>query len=416
MTTVSAIRTSSAPTTVVTPGSAALGELVERIRREADAAKRAGRSLHGVIDVIREARFGAFRVPLDEGGGGASLREFFAAIIDLAHADPDVPHILRAHYWYVEERLRSANGAERARWLDLIVRGDIFGNAMSELGGPAAVGNWQFTTTIVPDGDGYRLNGEKYYCTGSLYSDWVNVFGVLPDGALASAVVPVGREGVTFDDDWDGIGQKLTGSGSGHFHNVRVAKDELLRSAVDTEEAAQHAQSADPYLIGQFCQLILTAIIAGILRSVVDDAVRLLHGRARTYTHAAGATPATDPLLQTVVGELSAAAFAAEAAVLAAAQAQDDAINAHPDVALELAHRGSLRAAQAKVFVDEIAQRASSRLFDVGGSSAVKSALDLDRHWRNVRTLASHNPTAYKARAIGDYLVSASWLPNSGFF
>ena len=102
--------------------------------------------------------------------------------------------------------------------------------------------------------------------------------------------------------------------------------------------------------------------------------------------------------------------------MLAAAQAQDDAINAHPDVALELAHRGSLRAAQAKVFVDEIAQRASSRLFDVGGSSAVKSALDLDRHWRNVRTLASHNPTAYKARAIGDYLVSASWLPNSGFF
>ena len=29
----------------------------------------------------------------------------------------------------------------------------------------------------------------------------------------------------------------------------------------------------------------------------------------------------------------------------------------------------------------------------------------LERHWRNVRTLASHNPTSYKAQALGAYYV-----------
>ncbi|HMM74073.1 MAG TPA: acyl-CoA dehydrogenase family protein [Gammaproteobacteria bacterium] len=289
---------------------------------------------------------------------------------------------------------------------------------MSELGGSAAVGSWQFATTITPLADGYRLDGEKYYCTGTLYSDWTNVFGVLPDGTPASAVVPVTREGVSLLDDWDGIGQRLTGSGTVRFARVHVAPDELLRSAVDSEDGARQADSADPYLIGQFCQLILTAIIAGVLRNVVDDAVTLVRQRARSYAHAAAASPAADPLLQAIVGELSAAAYAAEALVLAAAQAQDEALAAQRDGRAHeaLAHQGSLRAAQAKLVVDELAQRAATRLFDVGGSAAVKAAHGYDRHWRNVRTLASHNPAAYKARAIGDYLVNGTRLPNSGFF
>jgi alkylation response protein AidB-like acyl-CoA dehydrogenase len=55
-------------------------------------------------------------------------------------------------------------------------------------------------------------------------------------------------------------------------------------------------------------------------------------------------------------------------------------------------------------------------LFDIGGSSAVKQSANLDRHWRNARTLASHNPTPYKARAVGDYLLNGTLLPTNGFF
>lgn len=68
-------------------------------------------------------------------------------------------------------------------------------------------------------------------------------------------------------------------------------------------------------------------------------------------------------------------------------------------------------AAQTKVIVDELALKASTLLFDVGGASATKQSAHLDRHWRNIRTIASHNPTVYKARVIGDYKVNGHELP-----
>lgn len=410
---------SSTPSPVaVRYGTPELRQVIDAIRGGAAAAKREGRSLHATIDLVRSSRLGALRVPLAEGGGGATVREYYATLIDIAEADADVAHILRAHYWFVEDRLRSSNKVERARWLARVVEGEIFGNAMSEIGGGAAVGSWLFNTTITPNERGYVLNGTKYYCTGSLYSDRVNVFACDPSGAVVSAVIPVGREGFVLEDDWDGIGQRLTGSGTGTLSNVQVWPEEILAAAVESTDNASLSNPAEPYLAGQICQLILTAIIAGILRNVVSDAVRLVRGRGRTYAHAASASPAADPLLQQVVGELASQALAAEALVLAAAEAQDLAFAnaAAGDANFEIAHRGSLLAAQAKVVVDELASRAATRLFDVGGSSAIKESADLDRHWRNIRTLASHNPVLYKARAVGDYLINGTALPANGFF
>jgi hypothetical protein len=42
-------------------------------------------------------------------------------------------------------------------------------------------------------------------------------------------------------------------------------------------------------------------------------------------------------------------------------------------------------------------EAAIERSFDTRGASAAGRKLDLDRQWRNSRTLASHNPLAYKA-------------------
>lgn len=66
--------------------------------------------------------------------------------------------------------------------------------------------------------------------------------------------------------------------------------------------------------------------------------------------------------------------------------------------------------------VNELAIRSGSLLFDVGGASAMQRMFNLDRHWRNARTLASHNPSSYKARAIGDFEVNGTPLPEKGFF
>jgi alkylation response protein AidB-like acyl-CoA dehydrogenase len=106
------------------------------------------------------------------------------------------------------------------------------------------------------------------------------------------------------------------------------------------------------------------------------------------------------------------------AAVLAAADALDRAaasrIDGAPD--LDAAHEGALAAAKARVVVDELAIRAGSAVFDAGGASSTKAGANLDRHWRNARTLATHNPAAYKSRSVGQHLISGERLPLTGLF
>jgi len=80
------------------------------------------------------------------------------------------------------------------------------------------------------------------------------------------------------------------------------------------------------------------------------------------------------------------------------------------------AHEASLLTSKAKVFVDEVTVRSAGLLLDGGGASATKQSYNLDRHWRNARTLASHNPGTYRARAIGDHAINGTPLPVNGFF
>jgi alkylation response protein AidB-like acyl-CoA dehydrogenase len=105
--------------------------------------------------------------------------------------------------------------------------------------------------------------------------------------------------------------------------------------------------------------------------------------------------------------------------VLAAAEALDaatDAFDAGAADTEELAHRAALLSAQAKIIADDAAIHDGGLLFDVGGASSTKKATNFDRHWRNARTLSSHNPVSYKERAIGQYLINGTPLPSKGFF
>jgi hypothetical protein len=40
----------------------------------------------------------------------------------------------------------------------------------------------------------------------------------------------------------------------------------------------------------------------------------------------------------------------------------------------------------------------------------------LDRHWRNLKVLASHNPTIYKHQVLGAYALNGTHPPLSVYF
>jgi len=155
------------------------------------------------VAALKRAGFGTLRLPEHRGGAGFTVPQLFSAVIDVAHADPIVAHIFRTHFWFVEERLRTADDAGSARWLHKVAEGKIFGNAFSEKGS-LAVGSLVFNTRLLPaEGGGYRLDGEKYYSTGTLCSDYLTVATTTDHDSVATVVVPADREGVRLIDDWE---------------------------------------------------------------------------------------------------------------------------------------------------------------------------------------------------------------------
>lgn len=392
-------------------GSLELEALLNQIAEGASDRERDRVLPFDVIDLIRRARLGALRLPVSAGGAGSTIRDLFAFVIRLGEADANVAHILRNHFSVVERLVRNPKDEQSRQWQKAVAEGAIIGLATTELESPR-VGNVTPGTTFTPDGSGdYLLNGTKYYSTGTLYSDYVLVRAADPSGATGATIVPIKRDGIELVDDWDGLGQRLTATGTTHFRNVKVKREEVVFDTPDGGYGVPYSNT--------FAQLFLTAIVAGIARATLRDATALVRSRKRTFYYAPTEIPTEDPLLQQTVGQIAAGAFAAETVVLAAAEALDvatDAFEAGAPNGAKAAHTAALLSAKAKIIADDFAIRGGSLLFDVGGASATKKVTNFDRHWRNARTLSSHNPTTYKARSIGEHEINGTPLPAKGFF
>ncbi|WP_433875835.1 acyl-CoA dehydrogenase family protein [Sinomonas atrocyanea] len=383
-----------------TPGGASYAELAERFApvfdRVAEGAleRELGRTLpFEQVTWLKEAGFGRLRVPVAYGGFGASVETLVRLLIDLAAADSSVAHLLRSHFAFVET-ISLQDDAFRARWFGRVVDGVIFGNAATERAGNAL---GTVATRLVPADDrGYLLTGEKYYTTGTIFADYVAVMAS-PEGGSSRlyAIAPTRHTGVEIRDDWDGFGQQMTGTGTAVFREVPIpAEDTVPRTESTTHEPA-------------FLQLMLLSVLAGIGKAVVRDASSLVAKRTRTFSTGSGQLFREDPLILNLVGQLAAKSFAAESSVLAAARELDDALALGPEASAEDRYaRGAVAVDLAQVAVPPLVIDAAQQLFDTAGASAVSRGKALDRHWRNARTVATHNPVAFKARGLGDWFVN----------
>lgn len=345
---------------------------------------------------LKEAGFGAVRVPVEFGGAGASISQLFQLLIELAEADSNIVQSLRGHFAFVEDRLNAPPSPARNAWFARFVAGDLVGNGWTEIG---AVKIGEVITKVRPEGENFVLNGAKYYSTGSIFADWVDVYAQRSDnGADVIAIVDARHSGVSHSDDWDGFGQRTTGSGTSLYVEVPLNAEQVI--PFETRFKYQTA----------FYQLVLLAVLAGIGRAVERDVAHEVRTRKRVFSQGAADTTHGDPQIQQVVGQISAQVYAAEAATLRSAEPLQRAYLARFANDAEAEHQANIDAeietSKAQVVVSELVLRATTDLFNALGASGVSINKSLDRHWRNARTAASHNPWIFKARIIGDWVVN----------
>jgi alkylation response protein AidB-like acyl-CoA dehydrogenase len=204
------------------------------------------------------------------------------------------------------------------------------------------------------------------------------------------------------------MGQRLTASGTTHLNSVPVYAEDLVPSPLNPTGPGKRS------IVTPYAQLFLAAVEAGIARNALDDAVAFARHHARPIKHSTAARSVDDPYVELSVGDISARAFAAEATVLRAADSIDAAWAAGLDD--EMIVRAAIDVAQAQYVAAEAALKAAEWLFDVGGASTTARKHNLDRHWRNARTVASHNPRHWKAAVVGAYRLKGTEPPTSGLF
>ncbi|MEM5339544.1 acyl-CoA dehydrogenase family protein [Paraburkholderia azotifigens] len=344
--------------------------------------------------LFRESRLGRLRLPVEWGGLGGSLEDVFDVIATLGAAESNIAHALRIHFDQTEALLLAPRTPFNDLQIQRVADGAIFGGASTELGTSRP---GEITTQLRRDGEHYRLSGRKYYATGTAFSDFARLNLQDENGEPVVAIVPVKREGFHVLDDWDGMGQRMTASGSLEFDNLLVRADEVTKR-IQTTLVGRHG--------GALRQLHLVAVGAGIVRNVVADAKHYVLHHGRPALHSPAPSAREDAFIQQVVGDLTAHSHTIDALVRDNARVLErssQAIrNGAPD-AQALVLEGALATARTQLVVSKLALYAAERMFEAGGASATSRAHNFDRHWRNLRTIFSHNPLLHKARVIGDY-------------
>ncbi|PNU05552.1 acyl-CoA dehydrogenase [Novosphingobium guangzhouense] len=378
---------------------AGLPVVVAKIAEGAAEREREGRLPYELFRLLRTTGLTWLRVPTSLGGPGGSHADQVEIIASIASADSGVAHALRTHFGFLEAIALDPDSDSSRRFAVDVLVGKLFGGANMEIGTPRPN---MIRTTLLQEGDHYRLNGHKYYATGAIFADYLSFSAIDAEGQPTGVIIPANREGVDVRDDWDGMGQRLSASGSVVLDNVRIEASELHFQRVKTSPFIKRHGAVR-------AQLHLMAVVAGIVRNVLSDATSYVQHQARSAKHSASATARDDHFVQRTVGDIAVLSHTidtliaesarhldiSQAAILANAPDLDDVV-----LAAQLAN------SRGQVMIGQLALKAAELLFDTGGGSATARGRNFDRHWRNVRTLCNHNPAALRARVIGDYVIN----------
>lgn len=190
-----------------------------------------GESPKHEVELLRDSGLLKLRVPKEYGGiGETSWLKSMKIVQEIAKANGSLAQLYGNHTNLVTIPESSGTHEQQERYYWGTFRHNWF------WANPANVRDLRLL--ITPEGDEFRLNGVKSFCSGASISDILVVGAVEPGGTTRIfAAIPSDRSGIIFNDDWDNMGQRQTDSGSVTFENVRVLPEEIFTSAHPPDSA-----------------------------------------------------------------------------------------------------------------------------------------------------------------------------------
>lgn len=354
------------------------------------------------VEAFSQSGLWAITVPWQYGGADVSSHTVAKIIALFSGVDGSIGQIPQNHFYALEVLRNTGTEQQKKKLYSEVLQGARFGNALAEFKTKnAAQKHTQISQTQDQNRNGYVVNGEKFYCTGSLFAHRIPTLVRDAEEREYLAFISVDAQGLQRINDWSGFGQKTTGSGTVKFNQVFVESEYVIR--FDTA-------FSEPTLVGPFAQIMHAAIETGIARAAFEETIERVK-KARAWIDANVERADQDPLTIYELGRVAADVRASEVLLKQAAQSIDA---AKPQPTVENIAKASLDVAKVRAHSTETALKASSKLIELAGSRGSQRADGLDRHWRNVRVHTLHDASRWKYYFIGNYVLNNILPPRRG--
>jgi alkylation response protein AidB-like acyl-CoA dehydrogenase len=360
--------------------SAPIVEIAERLAREKLAPRAAhyDREAANPIDSWRDLhaeRLLAGAVPVAHGGLGLDMPTYVEVIRALAQGCASTAMTVHMHSTVMRFIDALGTDAQKRRYFaEVVGGGKLFGSWGSE---PAVSLSRTFLmeTAIRADGDGFVVDGVKYFCTMALgasqYMVWCALDGEADMGkALLQALVPADAPGIVTDGKWDTLGMRGTYSPSVTFTGVRIPGDAVLgRPGTATQVGV-----VEGFGLGY------AAVYIGVAEASLAFALDYAKSRVVKPENVA---VAQDPTVQRHLGGLVVHLDAARLVLRDAAARWEPA---------DVAERGNL-ANRAKYLATEASLEVTSKVIQVVGGRGAYRDYPVERAFRDTRTATLMPPT-----------------------
>lgn len=258
---------------------------------------------------------------------------------------------------------------------------------------------------MADEGDSIVFNGRKSFSTGSKVSDLTVLEGVVEGtDQHVFAVVPSQQRGITFHDDWDNLGQRLTESGSVTVEDVRVSWDEALGYVDKQFQPRTYATLNTPTI-----QLVFANFYLGIAQGALEAATTYTREKTRPWPCGGDdkESAAEEFYILEGYGDLQSKLWAAESLIDDTDRRLDELLHADRDgVTAQQRGEAEVRIAAAKQRIIDTGLEIATRAFELTGARATAAKNGLDIYWRNLRTHSLHDPVAYKRKEVGRHALT----------
>jgi acyl-CoA dehydrogenase len=265
--------------------------------------------------------------------------------------------------------------AQKREYLPRIASGEyIVSFALTEpnAGSDAA----SITTTAVPDGDHYLVNGTKRYITNAARAQGFTLMARTDPvnrgaGGISAFIVPRDTPGITLGRLDQKMGQRGTKTCDVIFENARVPAANIIggRPGVGFKTAMKVLDRG---------RIHLSAVATGMARRLTEEALAYALERKQF-----GQAIAEFQLVQGMLADMQTELYACETMVRDAA-AKYDARDAQV----------SMLAACTKYFVSEAVGRAADRAVQIHGGAGYMREYKVERFYRDVRLLRLYEGTS----------------------